>query len=341
MALRFPRLRINRTWGTLVVALILGLVAAWLATQYIKARERSIEQSLAARNKGGPTVAVVVPVKNLPQGTPITSNLVAARNVPADLVYPGTITPDQFKSYAGSKLLDDVLRGRPLREEDVHKKVKDFSELIAAGTRAITVDVNEVNSVANMIRPGNLVDLFLIMPDPKDASSQQIVLLLQKLKVMAVGQSTHNAAPQTANMPGMPSTLQYTNMTFEATPEQAARLALAQQLGRLRAVLRAGTDEQVATMDPINSKTLIAEGEGPTNTVQYIIGGSSSSGGGVSTPLSVALTALKAMGGGGGAGTAGQPAPGAPQSGAPQAPQQPGMLYPGIPVPTSAAPQQQ
>jgi pilus assembly protein CpaB len=337
MALRFPRLRINRTWGTLAVALILGLVAAWLATQYIKARERSIEQSLAARNKGGPTVAVVVPVKNLPQGTPLTSNLVAARNVPADLVYPGTITPDQFKSYEGSKLLDDVLRGRPLREEDVHKKVKDFSELIADGTRAITVDVNEVNSVANMIRPGNLVDLFLIMPDPKDASSQQIVLLLQKLKVMAVGQSTHNAAPKTANMPGMPSTLQYTNMTFEVTPEQAARLALAQQLGRLRAVLRAGNDGQVAKLEPINSRPLISDAEGPTHTVQYIIGGSSTGGGGVSTPLSVALSALQAMRSNGGAGTA---AP-ASQSGAPQAPQQPQMLYPGIPMPTSATPQKQ
>lgn len=337
MALRFPRLRINRTWGTLVVALILGLVAAWLATQYIKAREQSIKESLAALNKSGPTVAVVVPVKNLPQGTPLTSNLVAARNVPADLVYPGTITPDQFKAYAGSKLLDDVLRGRPLREEDVHKKVKDFSELIAAGTRAITVDVNEVNSVANMIRPGNLVDLFLIMPDPKDASSQQIVLLLQKLKVMAVGQSTHNAAPKTVNIPGMPSTIQYTNMTFEVTPEQAARLALAQQLGRLRAVLRAETDEQVAKMDPINSKTLISDAEGPTYTVQYIIGGSSSGSGGVSTPLSVALSALQAMRSNGGAGAA---AP-ASQPGAPQAPQQPQMLYPGIPMPTSATPQKQ
>lgn len=337
MALRFPRLRINRTWGTLAVALILGLVAAWLATQYIKARERSIEQSLAARNKGGPTVAVVVPVKNLSQGTPITSNLVAARNIPADLVYPGTITPDQFNAYEGSKLLDDVLRGRPLREEDVHKKVKDFSELIAAGTRAITVDVNEVNSVANMIRPGNLVDLFLIMPDPKDASSQQIVLLLQKLKVMAVGQSTHNATPKAVSMPGMPSTIQYTNMTFEVTPEQAARLALAQQLGRLRAVLRAETDEQLAKMDPINSKTLISNAEGPTHTVQYIIGGSGSGSGGVSTPLSVALSALQAMRSNGGAGAA---AP-APQPGAPQAPQQPQMLYPGIPMPTSATPQNQ
>jgi pilus assembly protein CpaB len=338
MALRFPRLRINRTWGTLIVALILGLVAAWLATQYIKAREHSIAQSLAARNKSGPTVSVVVPVRNLPQGTPLTANLVAARSIPADLVYPGTITPDQFKSYEGSKLLDDVLRGRPLREEDVHKKVKDFSELIPDGTRAITVDVNEVNSVANMIRPGNLVDLFLIMPDPKDPASQQIVLLLQKLKVMAVGQTTHNIQPsRPAGLPGAPGTVQYTNMTFEATPEQAARLALAQQLGRLRAVLRAGNDGQVAKLDPINSKTLISDAEGPTHTVQYIVGGSNTGGGGVSTPLSVALSALQAMRSNGGAQAGTQ----APQPGAPQAPQQPQMLYPGIPMPASATPQKQ
>jgi hypothetical protein len=63
MALRLPRLRINRTWAMLFLAIGLGLLATWLTLQYLKLREQRMAADLAARSKGGPGVRVVVPTR--------------------------------------------------------------------------------------------------------------------------------------------------------------------------------------------------------------------------------------------------------------------------------------
>src|SRR5688572_9533664 len=195
MALRLPRLRINRTWLMLGIAVVLGLGATWLTIQYLKVREARMEADITSRARGGPTVKVAVPIKDLKKGMVIDGSVVAAREVQADLVAPDTITPDNFEKFQGSRLVNDVLRGRPLSASDVESKDKDFSDMLAAGNRAITINVDDLNSIAQMVRPGNLVDLFLIMPDMSDqtGNNQQIVLLLQRLKVLATGQTVRGS----------------------------------------------------------------------------------------------------------------------------------------------------
>lgn len=291
MALRLDR--INRTWLMLFVAVIMALAAAWLTKQYLDVREKRIQEELASKAKGGPTGKVVVPRKNLPGGLPITGDMVGARSIPADLISPDMITPDTFEKYDGAKLIRNVERGLPLRSSDVEEKGRDFSTLIEAGSRAITIDIDEINSIAQMVRPGNMVDLFLIMPDASDVSgnNQQISLLMQRLKVIATGQTVRQseafAAPQ---QPGVqPGVVRYSNLTFEVTPDQAARIALAQQLGRIRAVLRKEPDQEVVQLGKINTKNLLKKvrikEEGPeevadAGSVEFIIGGRGSGGAG-------------------------------------------------------------
>jgi pilus assembly protein CpaB len=283
MALRLDR--INRTWLMLFVAIIMALAAAWLTKQYLDVRERRIQEELADKAKGGPTGKVVVPRKSLPGGIPITGDMVGARSIPADLISPDMITPDTFEKYDGAKLIRNVERGLPLRSSDVEEKGRDFSNLIEAGSRAITIDIDELNSIAQMVRPGNMVDLFLIMPDASDVSgnNQQISLLMQRLKVIATGQTVRKseafAAPPAGVQPGV---VRYTNLTFEVSPDQAARIALAQQLGRIRAVLRKEPDQEVVQLGKINTKNLLKKvrikDDGPdeivdSGSVEFIIGG--------------------------------------------------------------------
>ena len=298
MALRLDR--INRTWLMLFVAIIMALAAAWLTKQYLDVREKRIQEELTSKTRGGPTAKVVVPVKNFPGGSAITGDMVAGRSIPADLVSQDMITPETFEKYAGSKLLRNVERGRPLRTTDVEEKGKDFSDLLEMGTRAITIEIDELNSISQMVRPGNLVDLFLIMPDLSDLSgnNQQITLLMQRLKVIATGQTVRKADTFTAPPPGVPQgVVRYSNLTFEVSPDQAARIALAQQLGRIRAVLRKQPDEEFVRIGKINTKNLLKKGyvlDGPEevdgSAVEYIIGGKG--GGGVGNTISVNVPGL-------------------------------------------------
>lgn len=328
MALRLDR--INRTWLMLFVAVIMALAAAWLTKQYLDVREKRIQEELAEKAKGGPVARVVVPVRNLPGGSVISGDVVAGRSIPADLVSSDMLTPDMFEKFDGAKLLRNVERGHPLRSSDIEEKGKDFSSLIEEGSRAITIDIDELNSIAQMVRPGNLVDLFLIMPDLSDLSgnNQQITLLMQRVKVIATGQTVRKADAFTAPQPGVPQgVVRYSNLTFEVSPEQAARIALAQQLGRIRAVLRKEPDEEIVRLGKINTKNLLKKGfvlEGPDevdgSAVEYIIGGKG--GGGVGNTITVNVPGLAPPVPG---------VPGVPATAAPAAAAAP-ALPPGVPA---------
>jgi len=340
MALRLDR--INRTWLMLFVAVIMALAAAWLTKQYLDVRERRIQEELAEKAKGGPTARVVVPVRNLPGGSTISGDLVAGRSIPADLVSSDMLTPDMFEKFDGAKLLRNVERGHPLRASDIEEKGKDFSSLIEEGSRAITIDIDELNSIAQMVRPGNLVDLFLIMPDLSDLSgnNQQITLLMQRVKVIATGQTVRKADAFTAPQPGVPQgVVRYSNLTFEVSPDQAARIALAQQLGRIRAVLRKEPDEEIVRLGKINTKNLLKKGfvlEGPEevdgSAVEYIIGGKG--GGGVGNTITVNVPGMMPPA----PGTPGVPATAAPAAAAAPAlpPGVPAMAQPYLQPPSAA-----
>lgn len=316
MAIRLDR--INRTWLMLFIAIVMALAAAWLTKKYLDVREQRIQEELASKSKGGPTAQVVVPVQNLRGGGVVSGDVVAARSIPSDLISHDMITPDMFDKYSGAKLLRDVERGHPLRESDIEVPGKDFSTVLETGTRAITIDIDELNSISQMVRPGNLVDLFLIMPDLSDLSgnNQQITLLMQRVKVIATGQTVRKSDAFTAPQPGVPQgVVRYSNLTFEVSPDQAARIALAQQLGRIRAVLRGTPDEEIVRLGKINTKNLLKKGyvlEGPDevdgSAIEYIIGGKGEGGAGNTITVNMPGMALPKPG-----------APGVPATAAPAA----------------------
>src|SRR3954463_7525154 len=163
MALRIFA-NINRMWLMLAAAIILGLAATWLAVNYLKTREARISEEIKARQAGGPTTEVVVPTKDLPRGSALTQSVLAGRPIASDLVYEDMITSDQFDKIAGKRLLRAVQQGRALRRADLFdERGKDFSDNIEPGLRAITIETDELNSISQMLRPGNFVDLYLLI----------------------------------------------------------------------------------------------------------------------------------------------------------------------------------
>lgn len=294
MALRLPRLRINRLWLLIGAAVILGVLAAFLSVSYLKGREQRLAADLAQKAKGGPTMAVVVPTRELTKGTPIDQKLVAAREVPLDLLYDDSVPAEAFDKVAGKRLLKALLPGRPLRYSDVQDdRAKDLATALMPGLRALTFDIDETNSFSQMLKPGNHVDLYLIAQDPAAPSAgQEIRALLPKVKVLATGQSLSGAVTQeVAGSQGRPAA-GYTNITVEVMPAQAARIALAQQLGRIRAVLRNPEDDQEPDFSRLATAALFRDGNQPS--VEYIIGGKG--GGGTAAPISINMPNLNIPG---------------------------------------------
>ncbi len=144
-------------------AILLGGLAAALSMLYLKSREAAIRASLE-----GPkvqNVAVVVAKSDLPKGTTITEEQFAVREIPQDFVPADAITPGEFDGFSGRVLVQVVGYGKPLLRSYLSDSFPvDFSDIIPKGHRAMTVTVDEVNSVAGNIRPGNHIDIYVNIP---------------------------------------------------------------------------------------------------------------------------------------------------------------------------------
>jgi pilus assembly protein CpaB len=259
-----PKIKLNKTWMMLIGAIVLSLLTTWLTLQYLKSKEQSIAEEIAARSQKekGTTIAVVVPIKRLPPGSVLSEDVVASREVPLDFTYEDTITVEQFEALKGQAVIRQVEKGKPLRRADVREIFADFSGSLKPGKRAMTINVDEINSVSHMIEPGNLVDLMLVLSNSGEATpgqttpGQTVVPFLDQVKVLATGQKiTHDNPGESSEK----RKVSYSNFTLEVTPAQAARLALATEIGKIRAVLRNEEDKQEIDYDSVTASNLLED----------------------------------------------------------------------------------
>src|SRR5215831_19135645 len=121
-----------------------------------------------------------------------------------------------------------------------------LTALIEPGMRAVSVQVNEISGVSGFIQPGTRVDvLFTRIFSSGDAATTTI---LQNVKVIAYGRQLDPAAKADAR------DAKPTVATLLVTQEQAERLVLAEQRGRIQLALRNALDHAIAEdADPVQS----------------------------------------------------------------------------------------
>lgn len=235
------RLQLNKTWLILGAAAGIGLLAAFIAYSYLSRQIAEIE----ARAKGE-TVPVVVAKRDLNKGTRLTAETVAIRNVPRDYAHSVAVAPEQFESLHGQALAFPMKAGEMVIWGLVEgKKTPTFSARVANGRRAMTVPVDEINSISGMLEPGDMIDLIVTL----DRKSKKITLpLMQSVQVMATGQ-------RSVDDPRSGEKRSYSTVTLDTNPEQAQNIIIAREAGKLTALLRNPGDKQPL---PINHAELAA-----------------------------------------------------------------------------------
>jgi pilus assembly protein CpaB len=123
-----------------------------------------------------------------------------------------------------------------------------LSSLLREGNRAVTVRVDDVRGVAGFILPGDFVDVVLIKTDDEHVRRENYAeMLLQRVKVLAIDQlaSERQEQPTVAKA-----------VTLEVTPEQAQRILLATNVGKLSLILRQPEEAGVGAGRRISEKDL-------------------------------------------------------------------------------------
>ncbi|MEZ5741315.1 MAG: Flp pilus assembly protein CpaB [Burkholderiaceae bacterium] len=235
-----PGAQTGRRWITAVLwvgAVVFGLIGVYGTRGYIANRLDAERARLADQQR---MVAAVVAGKDLPAGTVVSTESMAVREVPARFFSASMIAADDFDAFAGQRLQLAMAGGEPLLRTALGSPQGAFSDRVAPGIRAMTIQVDEVNSVSGMLRPGDRIDLLFStnLPMPGRPRSGEIAApLMQDLLVLATGSQT--AGPNDAA-----SADRFTTITVEVTPVQAQKLVLAQRGGRLTALLRNSQDRR-------------------------------------------------------------------------------------------------
>jgi pilus assembly protein CpaB len=193
--------------------------------------------------------AVVVATRNLPTGSIVNNSTMAVREVPSSYVENDAITPGLFDSVSGGVLTRPLRQGKILSHDYIDLNIpKDFSGTIRDGYRALTIEVDNISSIAGLTRPNNHVDIYSRLPERSDpalsqANGSMVIPVLEDVLVLATGHRSARPNEDEFFRLGSDGEVRaYDTITLELTPKQAALLSIAQSRGTLIAVLRNSAD---------------------------------------------------------------------------------------------------
>ena len=210
----------------LVIAIVLGVVAVYIANTYLTASQKRVE--LTGTSK------IAVAAFPMAFGVDVTPDKVRFVDYPNASIPPGS-----FSSIA--QLLPEGKRRVALLPISVNEPIlasklsasgggASIAALLPEGMRAATVRINDVSGVAGFVQPSDTVDVLITRQNAGATRDMQLTdVLLQNVRVIAIDQQAKNAD-------GTPKVAR--TATLEVAPIDAQKLALAQEVGSLSLVLR-------------------------------------------------------------------------------------------------------
>ena len=259
----------KRRLALLGVALVMAGLAAFLVKVYLDRKTAELEARHADTTV---KMKIVVPKRDLPAGMRIVIEDVAIRAVQADLVPPDAIRPEDIERALGQSLKVALPLGRPLLWGYLSSGTSpSFSDLLEEDRRALTIAVDELNSISGMIRPYDRIDLFIVGREKQEGKEAKVVMpLLQDVLVKATG----NIVRRETAADGREYDRRYSTLTLDLLPDDIGRVLIAQENGDLKAALKR-PEQNAADYRPTRESDLwpkLASSPPPEGIVLYIGG---------------------------------------------------------------------
>lgn len=251
-------------------ALAAGGAAAWLSSGYIDQRIAHRQAQLEAQYQ---PMRAVVASSDLQPGTFLTAETVSVREVPKAFLHSEAVLAEDFSSIAGRMLARSVKRGETVLLSHVAQDATaGFSTQLKTGMRALTFPVDDESSISGMLSPGDRIDIFFTT----SSNNENLTMpLLYDVPVIATGIRTKSNATYMDEK--QPAT-QYQTVTVSVSPEDAAKITLAQDAGKITVTLRQPEDG-AAVQVPRLTKTALLQGpktltrSAPRHPIEIILGG--------------------------------------------------------------------
>lgn len=223
------------------VALVLALITSILVFSWLQNEKNRL---MAAPIPLIKNAQVVVANADLPWGSKLTPEMMQLQEFPAGAIPEGHFT--NVEDIKDRVLLVDVKRNELVMESKLAPL--GTSGGVAAVTdvnkRAMSVKVDDVIGVAGFIKPADRVDVMVTI-EPEGGKQGHTIskMILENVKVLAAGTQMERKGKDEE-----PKPVQV--ITVEVDVEEAEKLALASNQGKLRLALR----------NPLNSERVLTKG---------------------------------------------------------------------------------
>ncbi|MGQ9921590.1 MAG: Flp pilus assembly protein CpaB [Desulfobacca sp.] len=230
----------------LLLALISGGVAAYLAVSWLQATSQRAQQ---AAKQTVTMTPVLVAAREIPPGTPLRPELLKEAPWPRDAIVAGTAV--DLEKIKGRVTRTTIYPGEVILEHRLAPPGTPggLAGVLQDNTRAMTIKVDEASGVAGFIMPGNRVDVLLTLNQKKYDDDPVTQIVLQNLLVLGRGQDIEQ---KEGDKPKVVPTV-----TLQVTPAEAERLALAAKEGQITLALRGYTEKQIITTEGVKASDLV------------------------------------------------------------------------------------
>ena len=221
----------------LLLAFVVALLGVVLLVLYTKRYEREMS--------GGDKVKLLIAIKPIERGKPITDDMLSTRDVPQAYVEDRAIKEVDKPKILGLAVGTTIQAQQTLMWTDLataNEERRDLSALIVPGSRAVSLRTRREDASAAMVKPGDYVDVIAVLPDPNSSGMSDVraaVVLLQKVLVLASGYET---SPDAVDLASKDRKSSEAVLTLSMKIEQAQAVAVAMEKGQLQVVLRNPND---------------------------------------------------------------------------------------------------
>ena len=183
-----------------------------------------------------PVRALLVAASALPMGASIQAASVKTIEIPVAVFPKGGFS--KLEEVRDRPVISNILADEPILEGRLAARGSGMglAPMIAPGSRAVSVRVNDVVGVAGFVLPGMHVDVLVTGRSPKNESSVTKTVL-QNILVLSAGQTIQPEPKHQSIITPV--------VTLQVSPAQAEVLTLANSEGHIQLVLRNSSDQTV------------------------------------------------------------------------------------------------
>lgn len=237
----------------LLVAIIAGGLAAFLATRGDAPAPQVVTQTQVIEEKKAQILVAVAPIG---VGERLSAKTVQWQDWPEGAVRPEyvsqTVSPDALEQLTGAVARFEIFPGDPILEQKLVRSGQGYlSAVLEKGKRGVSIAVTADSASGGFIVPNDHVDVVLTRPGETGQVSETI---LQNVKVLAIGarlgETGATGAPENPDNPRAEVFSSQSIATLELDPIQGETVINASKIGSLSLALRSIADFAEDTSAP-------------------------------------------------------------------------------------------